>query len=64
MFSFYKFTILRMKGMLDLNKEVLIGEEFWDFLAGDGTYNILLDCFENAGIEMRDEIDEYFERFR
>ncbi len=64
MFSFYKFTILRMKGMLDLNKEVLIGEEFWDFLAGDGTYNILLACFENAGIEMRDEIDEYFERFR
>lgn len=26
-----------MKGMLDLKKEVMVGNEFWNFLAGDGT---------------------------
>lgn len=52
-----------MKGMLDLKKEVKVAEEFWDFLSGDGTYVDLLDCFEQAGIEMRSEIDEHFQRF-
>jgi type II restriction enzyme len=52
-----------MKGMLDLKKEVKIAEEFWDFLAGEETYMDLLDCFEQAGIEMRPEIDKYFSRF-
>lgn len=52
-----------MKGMLDLKKEVKIAEEFWDFLAGKGTYKNLLDCFEQAGIELRPEIDKYFSRF-
>lgn len=53
-----------MKGMLDIKKEVLVAEEFWDFLAGEGTYKVLLDCFEIAGIELRPEIDEYFSKFR
>lgn len=53
-----------MKGMLDLKEEVKVAEEFWDFLAGDGTYDVLLDCFEQAGIEMRTEIDDYFARFK
>lgn len=35
-----------MKGMLDLDEEVKIAEEFWDFLAGKGTYKNSLDCFE------------------
>jgi type II restriction enzyme len=52
-----------MKGMLDLNKEVKVAEEFWDFLAGRGTYQNLLDCFEQAGIELRPEIDTYFSKF-
>ena len=52
-----------MKGMLDLSKEVKVGEEFWDFLAGKGTYKNLLDCFEQAGIELRPEIDNYFSKF-
>ena len=52
-----------MKGMLDLKKEVKIAEEFWDFLAGNGTYTSLLNCFEQAGIELRPEIDKYFSRF-
>ena len=49
--------------MLDLKKEVKVAEDFWDFLAGEGTYKDLLDCFENAGIELRPEIDSYFAKF-
>ena len=52
-----------MKGMLDLKEEVKVATEFWDFLAGEGTYSDLLDCFEKAGIELRPEIDEYFLRY-
>ena len=52
-----------MKGMLDLKHEVMVAEEFWDFLGGAGAYTDLLDCFEKAGIELRPEIDSYFQRF-
>jgi hypothetical protein len=52
-----------MRGMLDLDNELKVGDEFWDFLGGKGTYQDLLDCFEQVGIELRDEIDEYFARF-
>ena len=53
-----------LKGMLDLDHEVLVAEELWDFLGGEGSYADLLDAFEMAGIELRDEIDSYFEQFR
>lgn len=49
-----------MAGMLDLNEELKVAEEFWDFLGGKGTYIQLLDIFENVGIELRPEIDKYF----
>lgn len=52
-----------MRGMLDLEHELKVGDEFWDLLGGNGTYRDLLDCFERVGIELRDEIDEYFARF-
>jgi type II restriction enzyme len=52
-----------MKGMLDLENELKVAEEFWDFLGGQGAYVELLDCFEKAGIELRPEIDEYFMKF-
>lgn len=52
-----------LRGMLDLDQEVLIAEEFWDFIGGKGTYEELLDAFEQAGLELRDEIDEYFRQF-
>lgn len=52
-----------MAGMLDLDRELKVAAEFWDFLGGDGTYNILLNIFERVGQELRSEIDEYFVRF-
>jgi len=53
-----------LRGMLDLDKELFVADEFWDFLGGDGSYEELLDCFERAGIELRDEVDEYFSKYR
>ncbi len=52
-----------MRGMLDLNEELKVANEFWDFLGGEGSYNQLLDCFERVGIELRPEIDQYFNRY-
>ena len=52
-----------MKGMLDLPNELKVADEFWNFLGGKGTYEDLLDCFEQAGIELRPEIDAYFAKF-
>ena len=53
-----------LKGMLDLDNELKVAEEFWDFLGGDGAYSELLDCFERVGIELKPEIDEYFSKFK
>jgi type II restriction enzyme len=53
-----------LKGMLDLDYELKVGEEFWDFLGGKGAYDDILVCFEEAGIEIRSEIDEYFGKFK
>jgi len=46
-----------LQGLFDLNEEVVVGPEFWDMLGGKGTYEDLLNVFEETGIELRDEID-------
>jgi type II restriction enzyme len=53
-----------LKGMLDLPQELKVAEEFWNYLGGEGAFNDLLDCFELAGLEMQQEIDEYFKKFK
>lgn len=53
-----------IRGMLDLENELMVGNEFWDFLGGNGCYTELLNCFERVGIELRSEIDEYFSKFK
>lgn len=52
-----------LAGMLDLEKELKVAEELWNFIAGENVYNDILLCFEEVGIEMRKEIDEYFANF-
>ena len=52
-----------MAGMLDLENELRVAEEFWNFLGGEGTFEQLLDSFEKVGVELRSEIDEYFNRY-
>ena len=53
-----------MKGMLDLDYELKVAEDLWEFLGNHGTYSELLDCFERVGIELRPEIDTYFSKFK
>ncbi len=54
-----------LKGLYDLDKgEILVGEEFWNFVANDEIYDELLDVFQEAGNELRDEIDQKFAEFR
>lgn len=53
-----------LKGMLDLEQELKVAEELWNFFGNDGTYEELLNCFERAGIELRPEIDAYFSKFK
>lgn len=54
-----------LKGLYDLkNGEILIGEEFWNFVAGSNVYEELLDIFEEAGNELRDIIDRKFNEFK
>jgi hypothetical protein len=52
-----------MRGMLDLENELKVASEFWDFIGGVGAYQNLLDIFEKIGIELRQEIDDYFARY-
>jgi len=47
-----------------LDKELKVAEELWDFFGGDSSYEELLNCFERAGTDLREEIDKYFERFK
>ena len=53
-----------MRGMMDLQNDLKVAEEFWNFLGGENCYEDLLDCFERVGIDLRDEIEEYLARFR
>ena len=52
-----------LRGMLEIENQsqLMVGEEFWNFLAGgQDIYQDLLDCFENVGFRMRDDINDYF----
>jgi hypothetical protein len=54
-----------LKGLYDLKKgEILVGEEFWNFVASDEIYEDLLDVFQTAGEQLRDEIDRMFAKFK
>ena len=46
-----------LRGMFDLEQELVVGKEFWDLIGGNNTYEKLLDIFEQAGLELYDEID-------
>lgn len=54
-----------LKGLFDLKRgEILVGEEFWNFVAGKDIYEELLDVFQKAGEQLRGEIDRKFLEFR
>ncbi|MGB9801008.1 MAG: TdeIII family type II restriction endonuclease [Thermanaerothrix sp.] len=58
------YTRWTIGGMIDLEHELKVGKEFWDFLGGQGTYEDLLACFEQTGILLRQKIDDYIENFK
>lgn len=53
-----------MRGMLDIKNELMVGEEFWNFLGNGKVYQDLLDCFERVGVELKPEIDQYFQKYK
>ena len=52
-----------LKGMLEYGREVKVAEEFWNFVGDGDCYDDLLDCFEEAGDILREEIDAKFAEF-
>jgi len=54
-----------LKGLYDLeNGEILVGEEFWNFVSSDNIYEELLDVFQEVGEELRSEVDKKFAEFK
>ena len=54
-----------LKGLYDLDRgEILVGEEFWNFVGNDNIYDDLLDVFQETGNELREEIDRKFAQFQ
>ena len=54
-----------LRGLYDLEKaEILVGDDFWNFVASDKIYEELLDVFQEVGEELRAEIDEKFAEFQ
>jgi hypothetical protein len=47
-----------VSGHLDLDRMVLLGQEFWDFLGGNGTYKELVSIYAEVGREKGPDIIE------
>ena len=58
-----KYNHFTVREMIEYGTQLMVGEEFWDFLAGKDVYEDLLDCFKCVGIEMRKDINKYFQKF-
>lgn len=53
-----------LKGLYDLGKgEILVGKDFWNFLADRDVYDSLLDLVERIGKDLKPELDTFFGRF-
>ena len=47
--STYRHSFVR--NYMDLENEVLLGKEFWDLIGGEGTYEAVLDIYQEVGRE-------------
>jgi hypothetical protein len=47
-------------GMMNHPNDFLIGEEYWNFIGGDNTFNDLLETFDEVGKEFKDRLNEKF----
>lgn len=49
--------------ILDGDNDILIQEEFWNFVGdNENTYNDLIEIFKEVGLEIEDEIKEFFKK--
>lgn len=47
-----------MQGYLDEEKEFYVAEKFWELLGGKGTYEEVLEVFDEVGKEFKDKIQQ------
>ncbi|ARN55678.1 TdeIII family type II restriction endonuclease [Sedimentisphaera salicampi] len=47
-------------GMMDLGNDFLIGEQYWDFIGGNGTFSKLLEVFDEVGKYYKARLDKKF----
>ncbi|OIO43353.1 hypothetical protein AUJ63_00470 [Candidatus Pacearchaeota archaeon CG1_02_35_32] len=45
-----------MQGYLDEQKELYVAEKFWELLGGKGTYEEVLEIFDEFGKEFKERI--------
>lgn len=41
--------------IMDMREDVLMGDEFWDYIGGVGTFEKIIDIIEDVGEEIREE---------
>lgn len=44
------------RGVLETGKEFLVGDEYWDFLGGKGTFKDIMEVFDEVGKELHKDI--------
>ena len=54
----YKWAIPNKFFNMQTDSCVLIGQEYWDFIGGPGTYNTLLAIFQEVGQETTDQLNQ------
>lgn len=54
--SFERWTTIKF---FEPGKDILIGEEFWDYLGGENTYIELLDIFSDVGDNISENLDDF-----
>ena len=47
-----------MQGYLDEDKDLYVADKFWELLGGKGTYNEILDIFDEVGKEFKEKIQK------
>lgn len=52
----YPYTRFTMQNLLDYSSELLIGENYWNLLGGEGAYEEILDTFDEVGKKYKTKI--------
>lgn len=52
------YTRFTEQGVIDKEQELLVGKEFWDFLGEKGTYEKLLEVFDEVGKEFKHKLSQ------